>query len=179
MIFLGFCLVYPMAVRLCELPLGAPFLIQWWEEESESRYNTCFSQQPILYKYGITWSDFHKVVITWAFRDLGWASLFTPIKLCCLALVWELYDNIDSNIRNPRLMSYKVLVRNKTIDILAQINNNCLSITNIDDPKFKIDRFSIFVWELLTKISSSPNVGFSTKQLFIPGEFTPFYRVLQ
>lgn len=50
-----------------------------------------------------------------------------------------------------------------------------LSITNIGDPEFKIDRFIV---SLLAELSSSLNVGFSAKRFFIPNEFTSFYRAL-
>lgn len=75
-------------------------------------------------------------------------------------------------------MSYNIFVRNKIIDFLTSIINNFLTIINIGDLEFKLDRFNITVDQLLTKLSSSLDVGFITKRLFIPNKFTPFYQVL-
>lgn len=51
-------------------------------------------------------------------------------------------------------------------------------MTNISDPEFKLDPFNTTIDVLLTKLCGSLDAGFSSKKLFIPREFPPFYQVL-
>lgn len=90
----------------------------------------------------------------------------------------ELYTNIDPKLHHPWQMSYKVVIKNKIVDISAQRIKSSLWNLNIGDTGFKLEWYIITNEDLLTKPFGSLGVGVIGKWFFIPGEFTHFYQVL-
>lgn len=75
-------------------------------------------------------------------------------------------------------MCYKAFIQNKYVDISTQRINTFLSITNTGDVGFHLEQYSILIENLLIELIDSPNPDLNSKQLYIFGEFTHFYRVL-
>lgn len=86
-----------------------------------------------------------------------------------LILIQKLITQVQCVIRYP--FKTKLLIYRPRISTL-------FIITNTKDANIHLEGYRISNEDLLTKLTSSPNVSLNSKQLYIPSEFTHFNQVL-